>query len=122
VHLVGFAIEISYVALCFFSLIVFIYISLCCGIVIVRTKFLSNMVLFVAFVTASFYPPSSASSINSAVSHCLLTMEAWFNPRPVHVGFVVDRVAMRQVFLQVLRFPTIIIIPPVLHIHLFICH
>jgi hypothetical protein len=56
------------------------------------------MVLFAAFVAASFHPPPSASSIISAVSHCLLNMEAWFNPSPVHVGFVVYRVAMRQFF------------------------
>ena len=74
-------------------------ISLCWGIVIIRTKLLSNMVLFAAFVTASFHPQPSASNIISAVSYCLLTTEAWFNPRPVRVGFVVDRVAMRQVFL-----------------------
>jgi len=80
------------------------------------------MVLFAAFVAASFHPPPSASSVISAVSHCLLTTEAWSNARQVHVGFVVDRVAMRQVFLQVLWFTTIIIIPPVLHIHLFIYH
>jgi hypothetical protein len=51
----------------------------------------SNIVLFPAFVAASVLLPPTASSIISAVSHCLLTMEAWFNPRPVHVGFVVDR-------------------------------
>jgi len=28
-----------------------------------------------------------------------------FNPRPIHVRFVVDKVALGQVFLQVLRFP-----------------
>jgi len=110
----------SYIGLCFFSFIVLVNISLCCDIVIIRTELLSNMVLFAAFVAASFHPSPSASSIISAVSHCLLNTEAWFNPRPVHVGFVVDRVALRQVFLQVLRFPTIIVIPPVLHIHLFI--
>jgi len=88
----------SYISLCFFSLIVLVNISLCCDIVTIRTKLLSNKVLFAAFVVDSFHPPPSASSIISAVSHCLLNMEAWFNPRPVHVGFVVDRVAMKQVF------------------------
>jgi hypothetical protein len=39
-----------------------------------------------------------------------------FNPRPVHVGFVVDKVAMGQVFLQVLRYSPVSIVPPLLHI------
>jgi hypothetical protein len=33
------------------------------------------------------------------------------------VGFVVDKVALGQVFLQVLCFFTVIIIPPLLHVH-----
>jgi hypothetical protein len=37
--------------------------------------------------------------------------------RDSSVGFVVDKVAMGQVFLRVLRFPPVIIIPPILHIH-----
>jgi len=112
----------SYITLCFFALIVLVNVSLCRDIVIIITELFSNMVLFAAFLATSFHPPPSASSIISAVSHCLPNTEAWFNPRPVHVGFVVDRVAMRQVYLQVLQFPTIIIIPPVLHVHLFIYH
>jgi hypothetical protein len=43
------------------------------------------MVLFASFVAASFHPPLTASIIISAVSHCLLTMEAWFNPMPVRM-------------------------------------
>jgi hypothetical protein len=34
------------------------------------------------------------------------------------VGFVVDKVALGQVFLRVLRFSLASIIPPLLHIHL----
>jgi hypothetical protein len=37
------------------------------------------------------------------------------NPRSVHVGFVVDKVALGQVFLRVLRFSPVNFIPPVLH-------
>jgi hypothetical protein len=37
------------------------------------------------------------------------------NPGSVHVGFVVDKVALRQVFLRVLRFSPVNLIPPVLH-------
>jgi hypothetical protein len=37
--------------------------------------------------------------------------------RPVPVGFVADRVTAAQVYLQVLRFSPVRIIPPVLHTH-----
>jgi hypothetical protein len=33
-------------------------------------------------------------------------------PGSIHVGFVVDKVALGQVFLQVLRFSPVTIIPP----------
>jgi hypothetical protein len=35
-----------------------------------------------------------------------------FAPGSVHVGFVVDKMALEQVFLQVLRFSPVNIIPP----------
>jgi hypothetical protein len=38
-----------------------------------------------------------------------------FDPGSVHVGFVVDKVALGQVFPRVLRFPPVNFIPPVLH-------
>ena len=38
-----------------------------------------------------------------------------FIPRPVHVGFVVDKVALGQVSLRVCRFFPVSIIPPMLH-------
>jgi hypothetical protein len=41
-----------------------------------------------------------------------------FDPGSIHVGFVVDIVALGQVFLRVLRFSPTNIIPPLLHIHL----
>jgi hypothetical protein len=41
-----------------------------------------------------------------------------FVPESIHVGFVVDKVALGQVFLRVLRFSPVTIIPPLLHIHL----
>ena len=41
------------------------------------------------------------------------------NPRSVRVGFVVDKVALGQVFLQVLQFSPISNILPVLHTHSF---
>jgi hypothetical protein len=41
-----------------------------------------------------------------------------FAPESTHVGFVVDKVVLGQVFLRVLRFSPANIIPPLLHIHL----
>ena len=38
-----------------------------------------------------------------------------FDPESVHVGFVVDEVALWQVFLRVLRFSPVSFIPLVLH-------
>jgi hypothetical protein len=38
-----------------------------------------------------------------------------FDPGSVHVGFVVDKVALGQVFPRVLRFFPVNFIPPVLH-------
>jgi hypothetical protein len=43
-----------------------------------------------------------------------------FSPRSsgsVHVGLFVDKVALAQIYLRVLRFCLVIIIPPLLHIH-----
>jgi branched-subunit amino acid transport protein len=51
-----------------------------------------------------------------AVSRWPLTAEARV------VGFVVDKVALGQVFLRVLRFSPANIIPPLLHIHLSLPH
>ena len=46
-----------------------------------------------------------------------------FDPGPLHFGFVVNKVASVQVFLQVLRLSPLIINPQMLHIHIsFICH
>jgi hypothetical protein len=53
-----------------------------------------------------------------AVSRWPLTAEAGFAPGSIHVGFVVDKVALGQVFLRVLRFSPANIIPPLLHIRL----
>ena len=41
----------------------------------------------------------------------------WFNPSTVYLGFVVDNVALGQVFLQVLWFSSISIISWTLHTH-----
>jgi hypothetical protein len=46
---------------------------------------------------------------------CLSPRRSGFDSGSVHVGFVVDKVALGQVFLQVLRFFPVNFIPPVLH-------
>jgi hypothetical protein len=46
-----------------------------------------------------------------------VTTEAQVNPRSVHVGFVVDRVTLGQVFHQVLWFSLVSIIDPILCSH-----
>jgi hypothetical protein len=43
-----------------------------------------------------------------------------FDPGSVYVGFVVDKVALGQVFLPVLQFSHVSMIPPMLHTHLHI--
>jgi hypothetical protein len=53
------------------------------------------------------------------------TLETWrssFKPRPVHVGFLVDTVALGQVFLQIIQSYHVRIIPPVFDFHSFIYH
>jgi len=51
------------------------------------------------------------------VSRRLLTQMPVFNSRPVHVGFVVEKFALEQAFLQVLQFSSVSgIIPPVVYI------
>jgi hypothetical protein len=54
-----------------------------------------------------------------AVSRRLLTLEAGFAPGSVHVGFMVDKVALGHVFLLVLRFSPVNIIPPWLSILIY---
>ena len=56
------------------------------------------------------------------VRRSVLRLSSWrhiFVPRPGNVRFVVDKVAVGQIFLPVLLFPPDSIIPPVLHTHLY---
>jgi len=48
----------------------------------------------------------------------LLLRRTGFDPRSIHVRFVVDKVTLGQVILWILQFSLVIIIPPILHIHL----
>ena len=43
-----------------------------------------------------------------------------FNARPFHMALIVDQVALTYIFLQVLQFFLVIIIPPIPHTHSFI--
>jgi hypothetical protein len=45
------------------------------------------------------------SAIAQAVNRRFPTATAWFEPRSGHVGFVMDKVAMGQVFSQYFGFP-----------------
>jgi hypothetical protein len=50
-----------------------------------------------------------------AVSRRPLNAETRVHPGSVHVGFVVDKVTLGQVFLRALRFSPVNFIPPVFH-------
>jgi len=45
-----------------------------------------------------------------------------FDPKPVNVGFVIDKVAVGQVSHKLLRFHFVSIIPPMFYARLFIHH
>jgi len=50
----------------------------------------------------------------------LLSWRNEFDSRAVHIGFVVDKVALGQIRLPVIWFYLIAIIPPLLHVNLLI--
>ena len=56
----------------------------------------------------------SGRAMAQAVSRRPLTAEARVRSRSDHVGFVVEKVALGQVLLRVLRFSTVTFITPVL--------
>jgi hypothetical protein len=43
----------------------------------------------------------------------------WFNTVPFHIGFMVKKVARRQVFLSVFRFSVVFVIPVMLRTHFY---
>ena len=51
---------------------------------------------------------------------CFLLWKCWFNPGSVPVGFMFGKMALGQVSLQVLQFPPVSVISPLLHTS-FIC-
>jgi hypothetical protein len=58
---------------------------------------------------------NSGRAMVQAVSRRPLTAEARFDTGSVHVKFLVEKVALGQVFLRVLPFSPVNLIPPVLH-------
>jgi len=50
------------------------------------------------------------------ISRRLLTQMPIFNSRTVYVRFVVEKVALEQVFLQVLQFSSVRVIIPLFHL------
>jgi hypothetical protein len=58
------------------------------------------------------YEKSVGRAMAQAVSPGLSPRRPGFAPGSVHVGFVVDKVALGQVLLRVLRFSPVNIIPP----------
>ena len=53
-----------------------------------------------------------------ALVRLLLTAQTRFLTVAIHVGFVVEKVTMAQVFLPALQFSPVSSIPPMLHTHL----
>jgi hypothetical protein len=56
--------------------------------------------------------------MGQAVSRRPITVEVWARSPPVNVRFVIDKVALRLLFLQELRVSPVSIILPVLRTHL----
>ena len=56
-------------------------------------------------------------AIAEVVSHRLPTVEAGCYPGPVQLGFMLDSLAMRQVFLQILCLSPVSITPQMLRTH-----
>lgn len=53
--------------------------------------------------------------MDQPVSHMPLNYEGpWFSPRPIHVGFVLGTVALRQTFLCIFQVSPVNVILPVL--------
>jgi hypothetical protein len=106
----------------------FLFIYICTGLNLSLLFFMEfiRMEIFVPYMTENWadrlyaeYPNGllekkngncSVSSyahgraVGQAVSRRPVTAEVWFVPGSVRVGFVVDKVALGQVFLRVLRF------------------
>jgi hypothetical protein len=65
-------------------------------------------------IQVNFLLYKAMSSLRRLVSS-LSSRRTMFDPKSVHLGFVVDRVTLEQVFLGILKFPLFAVIPLVLH-------
>jgi hypothetical protein len=50
----------------------------------------------------------------------LPTRRSVFSPSPVHMGLLLDRMLLKEIFLRVLQFSLTGITPPMLHTHSFV--
>jgi hypothetical protein len=74
------------------------------------------MVLWIAALCSLAYGYQSCRCAKTqTVSHQSITTEVGFNPRLIHVGLVVDKVANNKGFLQVIQFSFVRIISPTIH-------
>lgn len=53
---------------------------------------------------------------------CAIAQEVQVQPPPIHMGFVMDKVVLSQVFPKVLQFSPVSIMPPIFHTRSFIYH
>jgi hypothetical protein len=84
-----------------------------------KTFFFSQFIAVAWSRRMSLYPQSTCSKARTRAVPWLRSLVAGLSPRrpgfasgSIHVGFVVDKLALGQVFLRVLRFSTVNIIPP----------
>ena len=89
-----------------------------------RTESLHDCAIVAAgplYITQVNFSPQMRPSHRSEIKGLVVDLSprrTWFDPCSVHVGFVVDKVALAQVYLRLLRLHTLRIIPSVLHTHL----
>jgi hypothetical protein len=84
-----------------------------CSFTLNTSSFLGPDVFLTTLFSNSFtFSSSLGRAVAQAVSRRPLTAAAWFRAQVNPVGFVVDKVALGQVFLQVLRFSPVNIILP----------
>jgi len=77
-----------------------------------------TLILYLTFLRSKLsHQNTPATPETLQLVYLLLNVMPCFSPRVGHVGFVVDKVALGQVFLQALWFSLPVIIPPVLHSH-----
>jgi hypothetical protein len=76
------------------------------------TIFISSIIASHSHIIITHIPSLFGRAMAQAVSRRPLTAVAWVRVQVNPVGFVVDKVALGQVVLRVLRFSPVNIIPP----------